>query len=171
MFKKISLLNGQDFGEVYSVSEKGEIFSHKRNIYLKGFPDGRRGYLKVKLYDIKGNPLTITIHRIVALYFVEGFSMVNCKVDHKNGDILNNESYNLEWVTNLENIRRAVDNNNSAFRHNQLSIEDVHKVCELLFVENKYPTEISKILKINKTTIDKISQRKNYSRISKQYIK
>jgi hypothetical protein len=72
-------------------------------MYLKGFPDGRRGYLKVKLYDINGSPLTISIHRIVALYFVDGFSMTNCKVDHKDGDILHNESYNLEWVTNLEN--------------------------------------------------------------------
>ena len=170
MLKEIILLNGQEFNGTYSVSKDGKIFSHKRNVYLKGFSDGRRGYLKVKLYDINGRALTISIHRVVALYHVPGFSMTNCKVDHKDGDILNNESYNLEWVDNWENIRRAIDNNNSEFRENQLGLDKVHEICKMLFVENKKAIDISRLLNVNVTTIYKISERKNYSRISEEYI-
>ena len=84
--------------------------------------------------------------------------------------MINNYHFNLTWVTPLENVRHSIDNNNSDFRGKQMNEEIVHKICELLFKEKKGPTEVSNLLNIPKTTIDKISQRKNYIRISALYI-
>ena len=159
----------KDFGGAYSISMNGEIFSHKRNIYLKPFPDYKRGYFKIKLYDINGIAHTMSIHKLVAIYYVDGY-FKDAEVNHEDGYVTNNYYTNLSWVTPLQNVRHSIDFCNSEFRGNQLQETDVHKICELLFKENKGPTEVSKILNIPKTTIDKISQRKNYIRISELYI-
>ena len=142
------------------------LFSRKK--YLKGFPDGRRGYLKVKLYDVDLNPVTISIHKIVAIHYVPG-RFKGATVNHKDTDILNNESENLEWMSNLDNVRHAIVYKNTPFRYKQLTEEKVHEICKLLYISKLKPTAISKLLSINKTTIDKISQYKNYKRISDLY--
>ena len=78
-------------------------------------------------------------------------------VTDKDTDILNNESENLEWMSNLDNVRHAIVYKNTPFRYKQLTEEKVHEICKLLYISKLKPTAISKLLSINKTTIDKIS--------------
>jgi hypothetical protein len=49
------------------------------------------------------------IHRLVAKTFIENHDIKKDKVNHKNGDTLDNRVENLEWVTNQENIQHAYD--------------------------------------------------------------
>ena len=49
------------------------------------------------------------IHRLVAKTFIENNDIKKDKVNHKNGDTLDNRVENLEWVTNKENIQHAYD--------------------------------------------------------------
>lgn len=89
-----------DEGEIYSTpkmkkTNKGEYFQEGRK--LKQCKRGERGieYQLVKLCK-DGTQKTMSVHRIVALAFVEnpeGFNVVN----HKDRDTLNNRVENLEW--------------------------------------------------------------------------
>lgn len=56
---------------------------------------------------------SIAVHRIVAMLFCEiperhaGKSFEELEVNHKDGNISNNDYQNLEWVTGFENMRHA----------------------------------------------------------------
>jgi hypothetical protein len=56
-------------------------------------------------YEYKKNK----IHKLVAKTFIENNDIKKDKVNHKNGDTLDNRVENLEWVTNQENIQHAYD--------------------------------------------------------------
>ena len=50
------------------------------------------------------------LHRIVAEHFIENTNGLP-EVNHKNGDFYNNCASNLEWISKIDNMRHAVDNN------------------------------------------------------------
>lgn len=65
-----------------------------------------KGYRKTILFS-ENKQKVVETHRLVALAFIEkpeGKSQVN----HKDGNKLNNDVSNLEWVTPLENTRHAI---------------------------------------------------------------
>lgn len=90
----------------YMVSNLGRIKSNTRqhNVYLKPSIH-KKGYhlLATKLGGRKGKNLTVRIHRIVAMVFLDN-PLNKPEVNHKNGDKANNTVYNLEWSTPSENM-------------------------------------------------------------------
>lgn len=64
-----------------------------------------QGYLHVVLYK-DGFCKTCRLNRLVAEAFVENPESKK-EVNHKDGNKLNNNADNLEWVTSSENIRHA----------------------------------------------------------------
>jgi len=94
----------------YQVSNFGNIKSIQKTRAINGIikPSSRNGYYSVNLH--KNNKIsTKLVSRLVAIHFIpntENKPMVN----HKDGNKLNNNISNLEWVTNKENIRHAWDN-------------------------------------------------------------
>lgn len=94
--------------EDYLVNEKGQIYSKKRNCFIKPIKKQGSDYLSVNLYNEEGQKM-IYIHRIVAQTFLE---LKDGKVvNHKDLDKTNNSLSNLEVVTQKENIRHAQLNN------------------------------------------------------------
>jgi len=63
----------------------------------------KKGYERVGFY---GGQETVFVHRLVARAFCEGYES-NLQVNHKDGDKLNNDASNLEWVTISENVKHA----------------------------------------------------------------
>lgn len=108
-----------DVGKRYMVSLDGRVFSRAKGELreLKAHPDGKRGYLKVKLYlpDCKVTP---TIHRLLLESYSRhilgwvgrriDFSIYT--VDHIDMNILNNDITNLRWMSNAENLERKPRN-------------------------------------------------------------
>lgn len=107
MWKDISFAKGS-----YQINEDGRVRSLSRYVQYpnhKQFSQGKelipqpnsKGYLRVKVID-----RLYFVHRLVAQAFLpnpEDFPIVN----HKDGNPLNNDVSNLEWVTHAENISHA----------------------------------------------------------------
>ena len=56
----------------------------------------------------KGKTKLFRVHRLVAETFIPNPNNLP-EVNHKDGDKLNNNVKNLEWCTNLENMRHSVE--------------------------------------------------------------
>lgn len=86
----------------YFISSDGRVASYKKsyNQYV---------YISMSLnsavdrYYVKIGKKSYSIHRLVAIHFVDGRSDVKNTVNHKDGNVLNNCADNLEWCTQSEN--------------------------------------------------------------------
>lgn len=87
----------------YIITKDGEIINKKKGNTLK--PQlNNKGYLRVYI----GKKLYF-VHRLVAEQYVPNPEN-KPQVNHKDGNKLNNNYSNLEWVDNTENRKHAVEN-------------------------------------------------------------
>lgn len=95
-----------DINSNYNVCPQGQVFNAKTGRKLKPFKINT-GYFAVSLWrNNKGN--NYTIHRLVANAYIpnpDGLEEVN----HIDGNKLNNEVSNLEWVSSSGNSYHAVN--------------------------------------------------------------
>lgn len=86
---------------LYRVSNLGRVQNKKTLHILKGSinSNGYRGVILCKNGKIKG----YLVHRLVAIAFIENPENKPC-VNHLDCDVINNNSKNLEWCTQKENI-------------------------------------------------------------------
>lgn len=92
--------NFYDLSHRYSVSIDGHIYDKEKKEYLSEFIHD--GYYYVLLY-INGKEKKCKVHRIVACSYPEICGKFNEVVNHLDENKLNNNAYNLKWVTNKEN--------------------------------------------------------------------
>lgn len=86
-------------GKLYQVRKHGRVLS-------PGLTKAN-GYAFVNLHAQCGGK-TKLVHRLVAQVFCST-PVGAAEVNHKDGDITNNVSSNLEWVTRLQNVRHCID--------------------------------------------------------------
>lgn len=88
----------------YEITKEGEVINKTNGHKLKPQPNGK-GYLRVSI-----SKKLMFIHRLVAEKYIPNPNNLP-QVNHKDGNKLNNNVDNLEWVTNQENRTHAVQNN------------------------------------------------------------
>lgn len=93
------------FEGIYQVSNLGRVRNAKRLNILS--PSKYQGYLRVNLSTGKrGKYKTISIHRLVAMAFKDGYSE-GLEVNHIDENPSNNHADNLEWITHAKNVIHA----------------------------------------------------------------
>lgn len=109
---KSKIINGWGKNK-YKVYEDGTVVSLGRigargyivkDRTLKTHPNSN-GYLRVSM-NLTGKSKEYFVHRLVAQCFIENPEGKD-KVNHKDGNKINNNAYNLEWVTSSENNKHA----------------------------------------------------------------
>lgn len=92
----------------YMVDEDG-------NVYSKRFPDRilkpetNTGYAKLHLVNDDGSLQSVSVHRMVAMTFLRDTYQEGYVVNHKDGNPLNNNVENLEWLSQLDNVNYSIN--------------------------------------------------------------
>ena len=96
------------FEDIYAINENGEVMILKTKKIKKPIV-GSWGYYTIGLYKNKKNH-TVLLHRLLAETFISNPENKE-QVNHIDGNKLNNDINNLEWVTRSENLLHAYKNN------------------------------------------------------------
>ena len=154
----------------YSVSRCGIVIHNVKNTIVKSRKNDR-GYLVVELWENTTSRKTARVHRLVAEAFIPNPNNYP-EVNHKDGVTSNPSIDNLEWITHKGNMIHAVENNLLPFQ--KITCQTAHLICKIL--EEKKAGKNSLTLKqiasqfgVSKSLIEKISQKKNWLHISKDY--
>jgi len=91
----------------YYVHRDGYVINIHRKVLR--YSISKFGYKRIHIKLNNGKTVTTTIHRLVALEFVDGKSRTKKIVNHINGNKLDCRHTNLEWVSYKENTRHAIE--------------------------------------------------------------
>ncbi len=106
---KYKSVNVKGFKHLYEVSESGDVYSLKSKKCLK--QRIRNGYKTVYLYNgVTKKTKTAAVSRLIALTYIDNPNKYKI-VNHISGDKMDNCVENLEWMTQKQNVKHALDNN------------------------------------------------------------
>lgn len=118
----------------YQVSNYGQVRSHNKVTSSARFEKrmwkdriikqkiGKDKCCRVSLWA-NGKENTVLVHRLVANEFCGKNINTNLTVNHKDGNRLNNNAENLEWMSRGDNIRYG-------FEYNQYSTQKKQKIMD-----------------------------------------
>lgn len=92
---------------MYLISNKGRVMNPKTGRIIKTQPD-KKGYLRLRV-TVNRVKLAFKVHREVAKAFIPNAEN-KPQVNHINGIKSDNRAENLEWVSNEDNARHAIEN-------------------------------------------------------------
>lgn len=151
----------------YMISNDGKLSSLRMCRLMSPAP-GSDGYIATVISH-NGIRYNVSIHRLVAETFIPNPNNLP-QVNHKNGNKNINCDWNLEWVSQHDNIIHAIE---TGLRDNYLpekrySKKDIHKVCKLL-EEGLSVKHVSDKTGVSKRVIRSIKRGKAWKHISCHY--
>jgi len=128
---QLYIYNGQI--TTYYITTQGELFNSKTNKWLKGQINYKNGY-KTYSISIDGESHRLYAHRMVAETYLPTKNK-ELEVHHKDGNKLNNDVNNLEWITPKENKELA-----KLEKYNSMGAKKVYCYDENLKLVAIYPS-------------------------------
>ena len=167
MEEKLIVYCKYDLKFKYYIRDDGTIYSSISKRILKTQLD-KDGYEKVRLMSKDGKRHRYSVHRLVLENFNPIQNMNNLQVNHIDGNKLNNNLNNLEWVTNQENITHAIKNKLRAKINGSAKLKP-EQVQEIYVRANKGESNISLGTKYNvhPDTIGKNKKKKSWIQYTK----
>ena len=134
----------------YEITTNGKIFNKRFGRYLK--PQlNNKGYSRVCLCG-----KFYFVHRLVAEKYIPNPNNLP-QVNHKDGDKTNNSVDNLEWVSNQDNRKHAIENGlhfqGEKCSWSKLTQEDVNYIRNHTDMKQ---IELAKMFNVNRSTIGDI---------------
>lgn len=131
--------------------------------------EDRDGYLHISVMTDEGYQTDRTIHRLVALAFIDNDDPENktC-VNHKDSNRQNNKADNLEWVSPRENVRHSIYNGNRRLVYDvpHQSTLTQYQISQIPILRLQYTVkEISKLFNVKYTTLKNIIRKQKQSKI------
>ena len=152
-----------NFENTYQVSDLGNVRNKKTGLLLRPFYN-KKGYEYVYLsYSHKGR-VKWYVHRLVGFHFIPNPDR-KPQINHKDGNVHNNNVDNLEWCTNEENQRHAVLHNlhyqgeshkDHKFREENITL--LPRLCAIGFTV----TQLNRLTGVACVNIDKIIKGKTW---------
>lgn len=115
------------------------------------------GYYQV-VFRINGKRKYVRVHRLIAETLLPNPENLK-QIDHIDGNKLNNELSNLEWVNNATNTQRGYDNNLYRFPTRAYAVSAIEKETSKKYIF-KSIRECSESLHLNRKTISAILNHK-----------
>jgi hypothetical protein len=151
------LVRRDSYMAMHNVNKK--LYLKKEKI-LKPSTNNSKGYLRL-LISYGDIIKTEAVHRLVAKAFIPNPEQ-KPQVNHIDGNKLNNNIENLEWVTNKENaqhgalyIKRDKYLKGSKVSWSKLKEEDVMRIPELL--KTNSPRQVANILNVSVSLVHEIT--------------
>lgn len=158
--------NISGYENLYQISNLGRVKSIKRNKIRK---TGMSGKYKSVILHKNNKPKAFTIHRLVAIAFIENPENKE-QVNHIDENKLNNNVDNLEWCTRSENALHTYKNSPrkiSTFRNIKKAKLTEEMVLTAFTLKDSYRIfEIAKMLKVERRIICNLFKGKRYSSIT-----
>lgn len=171
--------------DMYSISNKGRIYSHKTDTILSWIRK-HNGYYRVNLMLEDGGEKEFSVHRLVAIHFIpipqhyldDGYTMETLQVNHSHGDKFENSSDNLEWRTPSENIQHAVrtglrvagtgeDAHN--VKYTELLVRDICQALQDGYRGKECLKKLGLTGEAYRSLVKRIFMRRHWTEISKDY--
>lgn len=151
------------------IEDTGRLRNARTKRWLKGGVN--KGYHFYSLY-FKGKQYILYTHRVVAQYFIPNENPEATIVHHLDGNKLNNNYLNLQWVTPNEHNQTIKENNQTNNKREPqkkiINIEDYGEIAQ--FRNTPYfATKDGKILNMEKKIELKLSPSGNYLRFNAAY--
>ena len=170
------------FEELYQVSNLGRVKSkgrtcnhnfggkaRKRERILKQ-EETNCGYLRVTLVRLDHSKVRFSVHRLVAIHFVNGYEE-ELTVNHIDGNKHNNCADNLEWVTHKENLEHAMKSGLYDKEYNIEKVKEANSKKTIAYNDYDYKefNSITECAKYLHTSVSAISYAVRHSGICKGY--
>lgn len=133
MIKVNTLENYDKIRDKYYVTTCGKIVIVEKDSYKIMKPNiNKKGYhqYRLRIKDNNKDSVRPYVHKLVALAYIKNNDPNKNQVDHIDMDKNHNYVGNLDWVTNLENMRRR--NNKCGYSNSNFTKEDI------LYIRSNY---------------------------------